>query len=40
MLKSIITRWDVRVGVDQMHLAQHKDQWKVLVNTTMNLQVP
>jgi hypothetical protein len=29
--------WD---GVDWMHLAQDRDQWRVLVNTVMNLQVP
>jgi hypothetical protein len=31
------TGWE---GVDWMHLAQHKDQWQVLVNTIMNLLVP
>jgi hypothetical protein len=25
-------------GVDWMHLAQDKDQWRVLVNTVMNLR--
>jgi hypothetical protein len=27
-------------GVDWMHLAQDKDQWWVLLNTVINLQVP
>jgi hypothetical protein len=31
------TGWD---GVDWIDLAQYRDQWKVLVNTVMNLQVP
>jgi hypothetical protein len=26
-------------GVDWMHLAQDKDQWRVVVNTVMNLRV-
>jgi hypothetical protein len=26
--------------VDWMHLAQDRDQWRVLVNTVMNLRVP
>jgi len=26
--------------VDWMHLAQHRHQWRVLVNTVMNLWVP
>jgi hypothetical protein len=30
------TEWKV---VDEMHLAQDRDQWRVLVNTTMKLQV-
>jgi hypothetical protein len=29
--------WD---GMDWIHLAQDRDQWKALVNTVMNLQVP
>jgi hypothetical protein len=42
-------RWkDIRIdlremeceGVDWMHLAQDREQWRVLVNTVMNLQVP
>jgi hypothetical protein len=27
-------------GVDWIDLAQDRDQWKDLVNTTMNLRVP
>jgi hypothetical protein len=27
-------------GIDSMHLAQDRDQWRALVNTVMNLQVP
>jgi hypothetical protein len=27
-------------GVDWIDLAQDKDQWRVLVNTVMNLRVP
>jgi hypothetical protein len=29
--------WD---GVDWIHLAQDRDQWRALVNTVMNLRVP
>jgi hypothetical protein len=29
--------WD---GMDSIHLAQDKDQWRALVNTAMDLQVP
>jgi hypothetical protein len=29
--------WD---GVDWIELAQHRDQWRALVNTAMNLRVP
>jgi hypothetical protein len=29
--------WD---GVDWIDLAQDRDQWRALVNTVMNLQVP
>jgi hypothetical protein len=29
--------WD---GIDYIHLAQDKDQWRALVNTIMNVQVP
>jgi hypothetical protein len=29
--------WD---GVDWVHLAQDKDQWRALVNTVMNVRVP
>jgi hypothetical protein len=31
------TGWD---GMDWIDLAQDRDQWKALVNTVMNLQVP
>jgi hypothetical protein len=27
-------------GVDWMHLAQDRDQWRCLVNTIMNLPIP
>jgi hypothetical protein len=27
-------------GVDWMHLAQDRDQWRAVVNTIMNLRVP
>jgi hypothetical protein len=30
-------RWE---GLDWMHLAQGRDQWKVLVNMVINLLVP
>jgi hypothetical protein len=30
-------RWE---GVDWIHLAQDRDQWRAVVNTVMNLQVP
>jgi hypothetical protein len=29
--------WD---GVDWIHLAQNRDQWRALVNTVMNLRFP
>jgi hypothetical protein len=29
--------WD---GMDWIDLAQNRDQWRVLVNTVMNLRVP
>jgi hypothetical protein len=29
--------WD---GVDWMDMAQDRDQWRALVNTVLNLQVP
>jgi hypothetical protein len=30
----------VREIVDWVHLAQGRDQWRALLNTVMNLQVP
>jgi hypothetical protein len=27
-------------GIDWIHLAQDSDQWRILVNTVMNLRVP
>jgi hypothetical protein len=30
-------RWD---GVDWIDMAQDRDQWRALVNTVLNLQVP
>jgi hypothetical protein len=27
-------------GVDCIHMAQDKDQWRALVNTVLNLRVP
>jgi hypothetical protein len=27
-------------GVDWIHLAQHRDRWRALVNTVMSLRVP
>jgi hypothetical protein len=27
-------------GMDWIHLSQDRDQWRALVNTVMNLQVP
>jgi hypothetical protein len=29
--------WD---GMDWIHLAQDRDQWRALVNTVMNLRIP
>jgi hypothetical protein len=29
--------WD---GMDWIHLAQNRNQWRALVNTVMNLRVP
>jgi hypothetical protein len=37
-------RMDIREigceGVDWIHLAQHRDQWRAVVNTVMNLRIP
>jgi hypothetical protein len=30
-------RWE---GVDSIHLAQDRDQWRAVVNTLMNLRLP
>jgi len=27
-------------GVDWMHVTQHRDQWRAIVNTVMNLGFP
>jgi len=27
-------------GVEWIHLVQHRDQWRAVVNTVMNLRVP
>jgi hypothetical protein len=32
-----VTRWS---GMDWIDLALHKDQWRTLVNTVMNLRIP
>jgi hypothetical protein len=37
ILKLILERWD---GMDWIYLAYDRDQWRALVNTVMNLQVP
>jgi hypothetical protein len=37
ILKCILEKWD---GMDWIHLAQYRDQWRALVNTVMNLRVP
>jgi hypothetical protein len=37
MGKWILERWD---GVDWIDMAQDRDQWRGLVNTVLNLQVP
>jgi hypothetical protein len=37
MLKWILESWD---GMDLIDLAQDRNQWRALVNTVMNLQVP
>jgi hypothetical protein len=31
---------EVSGGVDCIHLAKYRDNWRVLVNTVMNLRVP
>jgi hypothetical protein len=42
ILKCILERWDGMGwdGMDWIYLAQDRDQWRVLVNTVMNLRVP
>jgi hypothetical protein len=37
ILKWILERWD---GMDWIDLAQDREQWRALVNTVMNHQVP
>jgi hypothetical protein len=37
VLRDILVGWD---GMDWIHLAQGKVQWRALVNTVMNLRVP
>jgi hypothetical protein len=39
----IILKWILEKGcdnVDWIHLAQDRDQWKALVNKTLNLWIP
>jgi hypothetical protein len=33
-------RWEERCGLDWIHLAQDRDQWRALVNMVMNLRIP
>jgi hypothetical protein len=33
-------RMDTEEGVNWVHVAQDRDQWRALVNMVMNLQVP
>jgi hypothetical protein len=40
VLKLILKKYARGGGVVWIHLAQDKDQWRVLVNTAMNLRVP
>jgi hypothetical protein len=44
MLSLLLRKVDLREigweGVDRIHLAQDRDQWRFLVNRVMNLRVP
>jgi hypothetical protein len=37
LLERILGKYD---GVDWIHLAEDRDQWRILKNTVMNLRVP
>jgi hypothetical protein len=41
-VNNMILRWTFERGgcICRIHLAQDKNQWRALVNTVMNLQVP
>jgi hypothetical protein len=33
-------RWESKIKIDSIVLAQDRDQWRALVNTVVDLQVP
>jgi hypothetical protein len=39
ILEGIIQKYEWE-GVDWVHLAQDRDQWRAVVNTVMNLRAP